>query len=116
MDPDSPPYLIEGVTMTTTVCILIDDIPGRFQTSITIPLIIKEFVPKRKHDPYYGYGKGSYHGNGKGGGGGFFLGNGFVRKRRDDEEQRSRYARSPFMPSDAKKFGKFGGNPASKSV
>ena len=59
---DYPPYLIEGVNSTATVCLLIDSTPGPFETPITIPIIIKELIPK----PYY-YKGGSF-GGGKGGG------------------------------------------------
>lgn len=137
-DPVGPPYLIEGISPSVTVCVLIDYIPGPFQTSITIPLIIKELVPKKKYSPYgyggyYGdyYGGGGFGGKGGGGfggkgggfggkGGGGFGGKGgggpFGRKRRDDaEEERSRYARSSFYPYNYGGF-KFGKSPASKSL
>ena len=120
-DPVGPPYLIEGISPSVTVCVLINNISGPFQTSITIPLIIKELVPKKKYYPY-GYGDyygGYYGGGGFGGKGGGFGGKGFGgpfdRKRRDDaEEERSRYARSSYYPY----YGgfKFGKNPASKSL
>lgn len=48
-----PPYLIEGESMSLEVCILVEEMPGPFETPITIPLQIKEFVPKPY---YYGYG------------------------------------------------------------
>ena len=74
---DYPPYLIEGVNSTATVCLFIDSIPGPFETPIAIPLIIKELIPK----PYYAKGGGFRGGKGggfRGGqGGGFRGGQGF---------------------------------------
>lgn len=115
-DPVGPPYLIEGIAPSVAVCVLINNVTGPFQTSITIPLIIKELVPK---SPYgYGgyYGGGGFGGKGGGGFGGKGGGGPFGRKRRDAEEERSRYTRSSFYPYGGFKFGKLPGNPASKSL
>ena len=60
------PYLIEGEVMSIEVCIQIVDMPGSFETSITIPLEIEDFVPKPGYGPYYnGYRKreAPYNGN-----------------------------------------------------
>lgn len=42
--------------MVAVVCVLIESVPGPFQTPITIPLQVEEFVPKG----YYGYGYPGY--------------------------------------------------------
>ena len=45
--------------MTAEVCLVIDYIPGPFETAVSIPLEIKEIIPKKKpkfYDYYYYYG------------------------------------------------------------
>lgn len=49
--------------MVVEVCVVLVFIPGPFETSVTIPLEVKELVPKR----YYGNYDGD-HEDGEGGG------------------------------------------------
>ena len=69
--------------MMVQVCVVLESIPGPFETPITIPLELKELVPKH----YYGY---------------YYYGDDEDRKRREsDGEEMLREVRS--APDNGKK-------------
>ena len=84
--------------MVAEVCVILKFIPGPFETPISIPLVVKELVPKYHYDYYY-YG---YYDDDR-------------KRRESDGEEMVREARSgpggkkPLIPAgELKKSSKLG--------